>query len=101
MTYDSILTESVKMEFETFKKEQVSNPSEVIFNNAGIIHFYNEIYTYITENNLNPILGWRKIKKLVSHNEIIRLLYDEYLSKEYLSITNWDAIQEIIESFLN
>lgn len=100
MSYQDILVENIEREFNEFKEKQIALGPERMFENIGKIHFYKEVYTYITEINLNIDLGWRNIKKLAANNNLIALLYDEYLSKENLCIGTWRYIQEIIESFL-
>lgn len=101
MSHDEIITNNVKEEFDAFKKEQISKMPITIFENAGKIHFYKEIFTYISNNNLQDIFSNNDLKRLVNcKNKLIWLLYEEYLSKERLSITNWETIQEIFESFL-
>lgn len=47
MSHDEIITNNVKEEFDAFKKEQISKMPITIFENAGKIHFYKEIFTYI------------------------------------------------------
>lgn len=101
MSYQDILDENIEREFNEFKAEQLALGTETMFENVGKIHFYKEVYTYLSEINLNSDLGWRNVKKLAANNNLIGLLYDEYLSKENLCIGTWQFIQEIIESFLN
>lgn len=101
MSYADILEENVKKEFADFKSTQLSLKPELLFDNACKIRFYKEIYNYITENELSKDYDWQNIKRLASCNQIISLLYDEYLSKEHLSIDSWESIQELIESFLD
>ena len=101
MGYEEIIAKSVKAEFEAFKKSQITKSAITVFENAGKIHFYKEIFTYISNNNLQDIFSNNELMRLANcKNKLIRLLYEEYLSKEHLSITNWEAIQEIFESFL-
>ena len=101
MSYNEIITKNAKKEFDKFKKEQISRLSITVFENAGKIHFYNEIFTYIQNNTLDDIFGKNELKVLAEcKTNLISLMYDEYCSKENLSITNWEAIQEIFESYL-
>ena len=100
MSYTEILEKNVKKEFNDFKGAQLSLYPEQIFDNACKIHFYKEIYNYITGNDLSKDYNWRDIKKLALCSQIIALLYDEYLSKEHLSVDNWECIREILDSFL-
>lgn len=100
MSYTNILEEKVKNEFADFKTTQLSLTPKQIFDNACKIHFYKEIYNYITENDLSKDYNLRDIKKLALCSQIIALLYDEYLSKEHLSVDNWECIREILDSFL-
>lgn len=101
MSYINILEENVKKEFADFKSKQLNLNPEQIFDNACRIHFYKEIYNYIIGNDFSEDYNWRDIKKLAICSQIISLLYDEYLSKEHLSVDNWECIREIIESFLD
>lgn len=101
MSYDEIISKNVKKEFEEFKKEQISKLPITVFENAGKIHFYNEIFTYINNNTLEDIFSKNELKVLAEcQTSLISLMYDEYCSKENLSITNWEAIQAIFESYL-
>lgn len=101
MYYDEIIRKNVKIEFEAFKKEQIIKSPITLFENAGKIHFYTEIFTYIINNVLDDIFDKNELKALAEcKNKLISLMYDEYCSKENLSITNWEAIQEIFVSFL-
>lgn len=101
MSYDEIISKNAKKEFEEFKKEQISRLSITVFENAGKIHFYNEIFTYIQNNKLDDIFSENELKTLAEcKTKLISLMYDEYCSKENLNISNWEAIQEIFESYL-
>ena len=101
MSYDEIISKNVKKEFEEFKKEQISRLPITVFENAGKNHFYNEIFNYIHNNTLKDIFNKKELKALAECKaKLISLMYDEYCSKENLSITNWEAIQEIFDSYL-
>lgn len=101
MYYDEIITQNVKQEFENFKSEQISRLPITVFENAGKIHFYKEIFTYVSNNTLEDIFNKADLKCLAQCKEkLISILYEEYISKEHLSITNWETIQEIFESYL-
>lgn len=100
-SYDEIISKNVKAEFEEFKKEQIARLSITVFENAGKIHFYNEIFTYIQNNTLDDIFSKNELKALTEcKTRLISILYEEYLSKEHLCISNWEAIQEIFNSYL-
>ena len=101
MYYDEIVINNVKKEFALFKKEQISKLSISVFENAGKIHFYKEIFSYISGNTLSDIFNQNELKKLSECRKLIGLLYEEYLSKEHLNIANWSAIHKIFDSFLN
>lgn len=101
MSYDEIISKNVKKEFEEFKKEQISKLPITVFENAGKIHFYKEIFTYVSNNTLDDIFSKSELKTLAEcKTKLICILYEEYLSKEHLCISNWEAIQEIFESYL-
>ena len=101
MSYVEIISINVKEEFEEFKKTQLSKLPITIFENAGKIHFYKEIFTFVNNNTLDDIFSENELKVLVEcKTNLISLMYDEYCSKENLSITNWESIQEIFESYL-
>ena len=79
MSYDEIISKNVKKEFEEFKKEQISKLSITVFENAGKIHFYNEIFTYIQNNTLDDIFRKNELKALAEcKTKLISLMYDEY-----------------------
>ena len=102
MAYEEIIAKSVKSEYEAFKKDQTSKLPIAVFENAGKIHFYREIFNYVSNNNLPDIFSDDELKRLSGcKRNLIGLLYEEYLSKEQLSITNWETIQKIFESFLH
>lgn len=101
MSYDEIISKNVKKEFEEFKKEQISRLPITVFENAGKIHFYNEIFTYVHNNALEDIFCKEELETLAEcKTSLISLMYDEYCSKENLSIANWEAIEKIFESYL-
>ena len=101
MSFDERIYKNVKKEFEEFKKTQLSKLPITIFENAGKIHFYKEIFTFVNNNTLDDIFSENELKVLVEcKTNLISLMYDEYCSKENLSITNWESIQEIFESYL-
>lgn len=100
MSYEDILTENIKKEYTAFRKEQLSQNTETVFENAGKIHFYKNLYCYAVNSNLETEFGLRDLKVLASHTNILSLLYDEYLSNEFLSIGGWEYIRQIFNAFL-
>lgn len=101
MSYNEIISKNIKEEFDAFKKDQISKLPITIFENAGKIHFYNEIFTFVSSNTLDDIFNRKQLKMLADcKTNLISIMYDEYCSKENLGITNWDSIQEIFESYL-
>lgn len=101
MSYEEIINDNIKAEFDAFKSGQLLKPQISIFENAGKIHFYKEIFGYISGNTLSDIFNQKELKKLSECRKLIGLLYEEYLSKEHLNIANWSAIHKLFNSFLN
>lgn len=100
MSYEDILTKNIKKEYTAFRKEQLSKSTETVFENAGKIHFYKNLYCYAVNSNLKTEFGLKDLKVLASHTNILSLLYDEYLSNEFLSIGGWEYIRQIFNAFL-
>ena len=100
MSYEDILTENIKKEYTVFRKEQLSKNTETVFENAGKIHLYKNLYSYAVNSNLKTEFSLRDLKVLTSHTNILSLLYDEYLSNEFLSIGGWEYIRQIFNAFL-
>ena len=100
MSYEDILTENIKKEYTVFRKEQLSQNTETVFENAGKIHFYKNLYCYAVNSNLKTEFALRDLKVFASHTNILSLLYDEYLSNEFLSISSWEYIRKIFNAFL-
>lgn len=101
MSYSETITAYSKKEFEAFKKEQISKLPITVFENASRIHFYNEIFIYIQNNKLDDIFSKKELKVFAEcKTKLISLLYEEYCSQEYLSIANWETIEEIFKSYL-
>lgn len=101
MKYENKIERNVKKEFDKFKSQMLKQSPKAIFESAGKIFFYEEIYTYISENDLSENFSAEKLKVLYDCGEnIISLLYDEYLSREYSTVSSWDGIYDLIERFL-
>ena len=100
MSYEDILKKKKKKEYTAFRKEQLSKSTETVFENAGKIHFYKNLYCYAVNSSLKTEFGLRDLKVLASHTNILSLLYDEYLSNEFLSIGGWAYIRQIFNAFL-
>ncbi|MFQ8953233.1 MAG: hypothetical protein ACLR56_09640 [Oscillospiraceae bacterium] len=99
MSYEDILTENIKKEYTVFRKEQLSQNTETVFENAGKIHFYKNLYCYAVNSNLKTEFGLRDLKVLASHTYSL-VVIDEYLSNEFLSIGGWEYIRQIFNAFL-
>ena len=56
MSYEDILTKNIKKEYTAFRKEQLSKSTETVFENAGKIHFYKNLYCYAVNSNLKTEL---------------------------------------------
>lgn len=98
MSYSEIVTQNIITEFNEFKEQQLALSSQDIFENSNRIHFYKEIHLYITDNDLEEIFENDELKILSEYGtSLINLLYEEYLSVENASISNWNAINEIFD----
>lgn len=83
MSYEDILTKNIKKEYTAFRKEQLSKSTETVFENAGKIHFYKNLYCYAVNSNLKTEFGLKDLKVLASHTNILSLLYDEYFQMNF------------------
>lgn len=101
MKYENKIEQNVKNEFNKFKSEILKQSPKTIFESAGEIFFYGEIYTYISENDLSENFSAEKLKVLYDCGEnLISIFYDEYLSREHSTVSSWDGIYDLIEQFL-
>lgn len=57
MSYEDILTENIKKEYTAFRKNQLSQNTETVFENAGKIHFYKNLYCYAVNSNLKTAIS--------------------------------------------
>ena len=63
MSYEDILTENIKKEYTVFRKEQLSQNTETVFENAGKIHFYKNLYCYAVNSNLKTEFALRDLRQ--------------------------------------
>lgn len=83
--------ESIKIEFEEFKKEVFLGTKENIFKEAGKINFYKEISKFILTLNEN--------EEILKGDFSLGLLYDFYLKNDNLSMNGNQNMRELIISF--
>lgn len=94
------IMESVHEEFERFKEYELSLERLTIFNSSYQIHFYDEIHEYFTSSDFCDRLSDNNIICLYELDDsLISLLYDYYLSSEFVSIDGWDSITNLVVSF--
>jgi len=100
--FEDMLQHNVETEYSSFKTEMLNASSDEVFENAGKIHFYNEIQNYILNNSPNDLFSKLELVRLLRHKEhLIACLYNEYLKYEHLAINTWDAVKEIFDSLLS
>lgn len=93
---------SVEDEYLAFKEEMLKKSSLEVFESYYEIHFYKELYNYITSNDDldNPIVTnkyFKCLKKDKGH--ILDKLYQYYLKSEYARIHTWDDIEDFIKEY--
>ena len=94
------IIESVHKEFEQFKEYELSLEKLTIFNSSYQIHFYDEIHSYFVDSDLSDSLSDNNIICLYELDDhLISLLYDYYLSSEFVSIDGWDSITNLVVRF--
>ena len=100
--FEELLQHNVETEYSSFKTEMLNASSDEVFEHAGKIHFYIEIYNYILNNSLIDIFSKLELVRLVNYKKhLITCLFDEYLKYEHLAINTWDAVKEIFDSLLS
>lgn len=99
--YSEKIQNNVDLEYTAFKNEKLQESKDDIFEDSGIIHFYKEVHNFFSGNDLTDAFDLPELIILSDcKDKLISILYEEYLSKEQLSIATWDNIREIIDSYL-
>lgn len=93
------LSELAERSFEDFKKKMLEKSKEEIFNNNYEIRFYDEMYEFFTGGG-SESLGEHTVVVLYSlGRNLLNLLYDDYIGREYSSINSWDDICEWLDQY--
>lgn len=89
----------VEKEFKEYKENMLLKTKEEIFNNNYKIRFCVEMHEYfydIPEILLDDI----EIDILISvYGNLLEVLYDFYLKREYASINSWEDITDWVKMF--
>ena len=86
--------------YKKFKAEQIENTPEKVFENAGRIYFYRELYIFLTYGDLRDDFDVGKLKILSDYgDELLDLLYEKYNKLENLSVSSGTGIRDLFNSF--
>lgn len=100
MNYKEILAENADINYERFKETQLKKSKEQIYDDSYKINFYSEMYQFFTECE---DIGEDVCEFLCEDcdDNILDILYKEYLDMEYASVANWDDITEFVNNYYN
>lgn len=92
------IDQSVGAEFQKFRESMILKSRFDIFNNALIIAFYSAASEYFrNEDDLLEILSDDLITSIHNHRgSIISLLWDEYLTVDYVRFDTNDGFAELL-----
>ena len=93
------LSEVAEKSFTEFKEKMLGKSKEEIFGSNYEIRFYDEMKEFFTGCGSESLKD-HTVKVLVSlGNNLLSLLYVEYLSREYSSINSWDDICDWLDLY--
>ena len=94
------IKQNTELAFSQFKAYHLSRTKEEIFEKAGEIRFYTEVYEFLTGGDLDQYFEeTEQIKIDAIEVRFLDLLYYEYLDDEYAKVDTWGDIHEFINSF--
>lgn len=101
-----VLILNVISEFEEFRTTEISKPAAHVFEDSGKIYFYENICDYFKysefdyDDNISEILTDLFLRKeeLNLKSNIIESLWNCYLSNDYLPVSTYEDIEDLIES---
>ena len=94
MNYREQLETNAEANYQNFFSEELAKSKEDIFCNAYKINFYTSLHDYLTNKE---DLDKGVCKALCKEGEnVIDLLYDDFIDTDYSSINTWDDIDDFI-----
>ena len=91
------IEENAEKEFGRFRSDELLKDKEAIFYDSHKIAFYAEIHAFLTEGDTMSVFDENEIRLISEEGDrFITLLYDYYLDTEYASISNWEAVSDLI-----
>lgn len=107
INYSAEIVKSVQEEFEDYKRAEVMQSKEEIFDNSHVTHFYLRIGDYFGNTEyLYSYFNCKEFSKDTSKalhkykGTIISRLYDFYLHSDYENVANYEAIDGLIERYV-
>lgn len=89
--------ENADKEYGRFRSDELLKDKESIFYDCHKIAFYNEIHGFLTEGDTMSAFDENELRMIAEEGDrFICLLYDYYLDTEYASISNWEAVTDLI-----
>ena len=93
------VVESVKNEFNDFRKNELEKSKEEIFKDYYVIHFYEELSNFLIESCYNDLEDIHYECLLKDKGHILWSLYQYYLKSEYASINSYEDIKDLIVNY--
>lgn len=88
----------IKKEHSKFKYRMLSSCNHNIYDSCNMIRFYECIYEYF---KYNDAIDETYIRALIGRTNIIDSLYDYYLNHEYVDVTTFEAIDNLLELYIH
>lgn len=96
--YRQIVMANVTEEYNEFRKEELQKSKEQIFDDYYRIHVYEELKEFLTAEE--PQMDEKHYRCLAADGKsVLSLLYDDYLDREYSSITTWEDIRDFVTTY--
>lgn len=96
--YRQIVIDNVTEEYADFRETELKKPKEQIYEDYYKIHVYEELKEFLLAQE--PQMDDAHYRSLAADGKsVLALLYDDYLSREYSSITTWEDICDFVTTY--
>lgn len=88
------LLDRLSQEHELFYFQMISRTPKEVYENCGIIRFYDSLWEYFQyKENLDK----EHVNACLKESRILPALYNLYLKYEHFKIGTWDEIEELLD----
>ena len=95
--YEQSVIDSVESEFAVFRDKMLEKPTDEVFNHHGKINVYTELHNVICEYDYLTKKDYRALYEDRGH--ILDLLYDDYMSSDGASVSNYSDTADFIHYY--